>query len=125
MGAQRDQMKENTRDVHPQIFDQSNIFYMIEIFSIYTVYAGIFPAKIANVQLQGRNVLWKSVSKKELNIKKMVVKPEILSGSERDRQWSRSGQQMKMLRVSVGVMRMDRIKKESIRGTAHTQCFGG
>lgn len=53
-------------------------------------------------------------------------------GETRDAGWIRERQavelqrqQMKMLRVSVGVMRMDRIKKKSIKGTAHALCFGG
>ncbi|KAF7653171.1 hypothetical protein LDENG_00086540, partial [Lucifuga dentata] len=30
----------------------------------------------------------------------------------------------KMLRFSLGVTRMDRIRNEYIRGTAHVRCFG-
>ena len=32
--------------------------------------------------------------------------------------------EVKMLRFSLGVMRMDRIRNEYIRGTAHVRCFG-
>lgn len=33
MEAQHDQITVNAKDVHPQIFDQSHIFYMTKIFS--------------------------------------------------------------------------------------------
>ena len=32
--------------------------------------------------------------------------------------------EVKMLRLSLGVMRMDRIRNENIRRTAHVRCFG-
>ena len=34
------------------------------------------------------------------------------------------GAEVKMLKFSLGMMRMDRIRNENIRGTAHVRCSG-
>ena len=61
-------------------------------------------------------------------IYKMVVRPAMLYGSEavalRKRQETElEVAEIKMLRFSLGMTRMDRIRYEYIRGTAHVRCF--
>ena len=58
-----------------------------------------------------------------------MVKPAVLSGLEtvvlRKRQEAElEVAEIKMLRFSLGVTRMDRIRNENIRGTAHVRCSG-
>ncbi|XP_016321114.1 uncharacterized protein LOC107672441 isoform X3 [Sinocyclocheilus anshuiensis] len=58
-----------------------------------------------------------------------VVRPAMLYGLEtvalRKRQEEElEVAELKMLRFSLGVTRMDRIRNEYIRGTAHVRCFG-
>ncbi|MCJ8749155.1 hypothetical protein PDJAM_G00173060 [Pangasius djambal] len=60
---------------------------------------------------------------------KTVVRPAMLYGLEtvslRKRQESElEVAELKMLRFSLGVKRLDRIRKEYIRGTAHVGCLG-
>ncbi|KAF7666398.1 hypothetical protein LDENG_00012110 [Lucifuga dentata] len=60
---------------------------------------------------------------------KTVVRPAMLYGLEtvalRKRQEAElEVAETKMLRFSLGVTRMDRIRNEYIRGTAHVRCFG-
>ena len=60
---------------------------------------------------------------------KTVVKPAMLFGLEtvalKKRQEAElEVAELKMLRFSLGVTRMDRIRNEYIRGTAHVRCFG-
>ncbi|KAK2917518.1 hypothetical protein Q8A73_004265 [Channa argus] len=60
---------------------------------------------------------------------KMVVRPAMLFGLEtmalKKRQEAElEVAELKMLRFSLGVTRMDRIRNEDIRGTAHVRCFG-
>ncbi|WP_139267332.1 reverse transcriptase domain-containing protein, partial [Escherichia coli] len=62
-------------------------------------------------------------------VDKTVVRPAMLSGLEtvalRKRQEAElEVAELKMLRFSLGVTRMDRIRNEDIRGTAHVRCFG-
>ncbi|KAK2922282.1 hypothetical protein Q8A73_001767 [Channa argus] len=59
---------------------------------------------------------------------KMVVRPEMLFGLEtvalKKRQEAElEVAELKMLRFSLGVTRMDRIRNEDIRGTAHVRCL--
>ncbi|KAK2880212.1 hypothetical protein Q8A73_022910 [Channa argus] len=60
---------------------------------------------------------------------KTVVRPAMLFGLEtvalKKRQEAElEVAELKMLRFSLGVTRMDRIRNEYIRGTAHVRCFG-
>ncbi|KAK2891510.1 hypothetical protein Q8A73_017175 [Channa argus] len=60
---------------------------------------------------------------------KTVVRPAMLFGLEtvalKKRQEAElEVAELKMLRFSLGVTRMDRIRNEDIRGTAHIRCFG-
>ncbi|KAK2902094.1 hypothetical protein Q8A73_011840 [Channa argus] len=60
---------------------------------------------------------------------KTVVRPAMLFGLEtvalKKRQEAElEVAELKMLRFSLGVTRMDRIRNEDIRGTAHVRCFG-
>ena len=60
---------------------------------------------------------------------KTVVRPAMLYGLEtvalRKRQVAElEVAETKMLRFSLGVTKMDRIRNEYIRGTAHVRCFG-
>ncbi|KAK2899617.1 hypothetical protein Q8A73_012746 [Channa argus] len=60
---------------------------------------------------------------------KTVVRPAMLFGLEtvalKKRQEAElEVAELKMLRLSLGVTRMDRIRNEYIRGTAHVRCFG-
>ncbi|KAF3704702.1 hypothetical protein EXN66_Car020392 [Channa argus] len=60
---------------------------------------------------------------------KTVVRPEMLFSLEtvalKKRQEAElEVAELKMLRFSLGVTRMDRIRNEDIRGTAHVRCFG-
>ena len=60
---------------------------------------------------------------------KTVVRPSMLYGLEmtaltKKQEAELEVTELKMLRFSLGVTRMDKIKNEYIQGTAHVKCFG-
>ncbi|KAF7706915.1 hypothetical protein C0J45_4443, partial [Silurus meridionalis] len=80
------------------------------------VIAGVICDRRVSVRVKGK-------------VYRTVVRPEMLYGLEtvaliKRQEAELEVAELKMLRFSLGLMRMDKIRNEFIRGTAHVGCFG-